>query len=226
MGVTIEAPVKPGLFLIYILFRFRVNTRKKISIVLLCITLPGAIYFWYHRLSRGYSVPYSGGESFSLTFNETPLYLQTDPLWADQSIGGSNEKIENVGCTICCISMGLAQYEIDIKPDQLNTLLQEKNGYTDQGWVIWEAISAVTDEKLQVKVISKVSYDIIDQALKEGHPVLARIYIKNAIAHWVLISGKEGLDYLIKDPLGDGKTLENLSKYDSNIYAVRIMEPI
>ncbi|MEN8128180.1 MAG: C39 family peptidase [Planctomycetota bacterium] len=202
------------------------NTRKKISIVLLCFALPAAVFLWYQRLSLGYSIPHSGGESLSVSFAETPIYLQTDPLWADKHIGGSNEKVQNVGCTICCVSMGFAEFGIELKPDRLNMLLKKKHGYTDSGWVIWAAIPTVTDNKVNAEVISKVSYDVIDQAIQRGHPVIAKVYINDAIAHWVLIVGKDGIDYLIKDPLGDGKTLEKLSKYDSNIYAIRILKPI
>jgi hypothetical protein len=45
------------------------------------------------------------------------------------------------------------------------------------------------------------------------------------IPHWVLLVGKDGQDYLMRDPLNDGKTLEKLSKYGGDIYGVRIVRP-
>jgi hypothetical protein len=42
----------------------------------------------------------------------------------------------------------------------------------------------------------------------------------------VLIAGKDGTEYLIKDPLGDGTKLDSLSSYNSNIYAIRIVRKI
>ena len=42
--------------------------------------------------------------------------------------------------------------------------------------------------------------------------------------HWVLIVGRDGKEYLIKDPLGGQVQLEPLSKLDSSIYAIRIIE--
>jgi hypothetical protein len=51
------------------------------------------------------------------------------------------------------------------------------------------------------------------------------VFINRVIPHWVLIVGKDGRDYLMRDPLNDGKTLEKLSKYGSDIYGVRIVRP-
>ena len=82
----------------------------------------------------------------------------------------------------------------------------------------------MTGQKAAVEVVSKVCYEKIDQALIAGHPVITKVFIDNAVNHWVLIVGKNGVDYLIKDSLGDGETLEKLSKYDSNIYAIRILK--
>jgi len=39
----------------------------------------------------------------------------------------------------------------------------------------------------------------------------------------VLLVGREGREYLMKDPLGDGKKLGLLSAYHSDILAVRIV---
>jgi hypothetical protein len=44
--------------------------------------------------------------------------------------------------------------------------------------------------------------------------------------HWVLLVGREGREYLMKDPLGDGRTLGLLSSYNSNILAVRVVEKL
>lgn len=49
--------------------------------------------------------------------------------------------------------------------------------------------------------------------------------IRGTVAHWVLIVGKDGSEYLIKDPLDDGKELDTLSSYRSGIYAIRVICP-
>jgi hypothetical protein len=40
----------------------------------------------------------------------------------------------------------------------------------------------------------------------------------------VLVAGKEGTNYLMRDPLNEAKCLEPLSKYGSDIFGVRIVE--
>jgi hypothetical protein len=87
----------------------------------------------------------------------------------------------------------------------------------------WDAVSTVTDGKITTDVLSKPSLMDIDTALKNNQPILAKVLVGIGASHWVLILGKEGTDYLIHDPLGDGHGLEPLSKYDSDIFGVRII---
>src|SRR5687767_9736759 len=47
-------------------------------------------------------------------------YLQRDKRWASDPIGGSGKPLRAVGCTICCLSMALAQHEVDCTPAELN----------------------------------------------------------------------------------------------------------
>ncbi len=64
----------------------------------------------------------------------------------------------------------------------------------------------------------------MDRALKEKQPVIAKVFISGIIPHWVLIVGKDGDDYLMRDPLNDAKTVQHLSTYDSKIYAMRTLK--
>jgi hypothetical protein len=64
-----------------------------------------------------------------------PFYLQTDAKWARDKIGGSGEDLRAVGCTICCLSMALAQHGIQIDPGELNRKFKEADGYTSRGWI-------------------------------------------------------------------------------------------
>ncbi|MCP4154973.1 MAG: hypothetical protein GY757_45035 [bacterium] len=136
----------------------------------------------------------------------------------EHKIGGSNERFGAVGCTIACVSMALAHYKIECLPDKLNELLKENNGFTKKGWLIWNTIPKITNSVVGVEIPCKPGFDLIDAALRKNRPVIAKILINGRIPHWVLIVGKENTEYLIKDPLSTGKTLEKLSKFDSNIY--------
>ena len=66
----------------------------------------------------------------------------------------------------------------------------------------------------------------IDAALSNGRPILAKILLYGLVDHWVLIVGKDGKEYLIKDPMGRGRTLDRLSSLDSRIYSIRIVRRV
>jgi hypothetical protein len=173
------------------------------------------------------SIPSTGGVSETqYHFSESPIFLQTDARWASAEIGGSREPLRAVGCTICSVSMALAHYGIEMLPDELNEQLKIKQGFTDQGWLKWNTVAEVTNQKIRIEIPTQLSHQAIDQALKADQPVLAKILLGGQIQHWVLIVGKTAQEYLIKDPLGNGKTLDILSKFGSDIYAIRIVAKV
>jgi ABC-type bacteriocin/lantibiotic exporter with double-glycine peptidase domain len=152
----------------------------------------------------------------------SPIYLQTDERWKDETIGGSGERIRSVGCMLCCVAMSLTYHGIHIDPADLNTHLKQTDGYTDRGWVIWGAVTALSDD-IQIDIPQKPTHKKIDEALKEKTPVIAKILLKGYIPHWVLIVGKHTGQYLVLDPLGNGKIVNVLSHFNSDIYAIRII---
>jgi hypothetical protein len=171
-----------------------------------------------------HSIPPIGGISDGrFDFSVTPIFLQTDARWANNEIGGSRETLRAVGCTICSVSMALAHYGIEMRPDELNEQLKTKQGFTEQGWLKWNTVAEVTQQKIRIEIPARLSHQAIDNALKAEQPVLAKILLGGKIQHWVLIVGKSDQEYLIKDPLGDGRTLDPLSKFGSDIFAIRIV---
>ena len=152
-----------------------------------------------------------------------PIYLQNDPRWQDELIGGSQQTLGAVGCTVCCVSMALAHYGIDLPPPQLNELLKANNGYTSQGWLKWQTVSQLTHSQIDFTISNQPTTALIDAALQLGQPVIAKIRLYGIFPHWVLIVGKNGTDYLVKDPLGDGKSLSKLA-HDNRIYAIRVVK--
>src|SRR5688500_9140080 len=61
-------------------------------------------------------------EAFSPRFvlSSRVHYSQRDARWAMEPIGGSSKPLGTVGCTVCCLSMALAQHGIDLTPAELN----------------------------------------------------------------------------------------------------------
>lgn len=151
------------------------------------------------------------------------IYLQADPQWAHEKIGGSREELRAVGCTNCCLCMALAQHGIVLNPAELNQKLIQADGYTERGWIKWDVVGEVTQKHVRIDIPESPKHRDINQALAAGNPVLVKIVYRPGVLHWVLLVGRDGREYLMKDPLGDGKTLGLLSAYNSDILAVRIV---
>jgi len=155
---------------------------------------------------------------------DCPVYKQTDLRWANETIGGSNEKLSAVGCTLCCTAMAYESNNIKIKPNALNSFLKTNKGYTENGWLIWDAIEKFSNDKFKIISSNKPKHNIIDAELINGNPVITKVLISNCISHWVLITGKDGLEYLIHDPLGSETGFDLLSDYESKIYRIRYLK--
>jgi hypothetical protein len=118
--------------------------------------------------------------------------------------------------------MALSDLGVKLPPDELNRRLKQADGFTHRGWLIWNAVSVVTDGRVAVDVPARPTHAAIDEALSNRRPVLARLLLRGNVVHWVLIVGKDGQEYLVKDPTGRGRSLDRLSRYHSRIHAVRI----
>jgi hypothetical protein len=164
----------------------------------------------------------SGGEALQIVLANTPIYLQTAPRWKEVRLGGSNEAFSATGCVVCCVSMALAHHGIIIPPDELNARLALKSGFTERGWLRWRAVEELTGNAITIDT-PYPSHQEIDDALKAGNPVIVRVMIGAAIPHWVLVVGKQGTEYLMNDPLGEGIIAEPLRRFRSQISAVRVI---
>jgi hypothetical protein len=168
-------------------------------------------------------IPAVGGELFTGRYVlDTPMYLQTDPRWNVEVVGGSEGTLANVGCTLCCLAMGLDRFACQFTPKQLNEALKRHDGYTWRGLIRWEAIRRVTNGRVTILVVDKPSHAQIDTSLKNGSPLITKILLKNGLYHWVLIVGKEGTNYLVRDPLEENAGLTPLADYGSDILGIRI----
>jgi hypothetical protein len=201
------------------------STRKWALITGMFVMLIAASFF-ISRSSRErmHAIPPRGGESLMVSAIPTANYLQRDPQWADDTIAGSNETLARVGCTVCSLAMALDHYGIKITPKRLNDYLKTNAGYTDRGWLKWDSVSSISEGKVTLDYIGKPTFQRIDAALTNGQPVIGKVFVNEIVPHWVLIVGKENTEYLIRDPLGDGRSLRQLSHYRSGLYAIRILK--
>ena len=66
------------------------------------------------------------------------------------------------------------------------------------------------------------SYRLIDDNIAKGNPVIVRIHLRDGTPHFVVVVGKQGWDYLIRDPARPaGYGVYPLSRLVGRIEALR-----
>ena len=179
----------------------------------------------WSTLSR--SLPPSGGKPFEKKLVlPVPSFRQSDPRWGADPLGpSSTDTLASAGCAVSSAAIILGSYGVDTDPQRLNDYLQAHNGYTPEAWIKWEVAAQLSPRKLELYE-GDVSYQLIDENLEKGNPVIVRIRYENKVTHFVVICGKEEQDYLIADPgKGGGAGVYPLKQYGSNIEALRYYQP-
>jgi hypothetical protein len=71
------------------------------------------------------------------------------------------------------------------------------------------------------------SYRLIDSNLARGNPVIVRVRLRGGVTHFVVVAGKDGFDYLVRDPgAGAAKGFYPLRELRSDLEALRFYEPL
>jgi hypothetical protein len=155
-----------------------------------------AFFGWKHVISS------SGGRYFVHRVEiPVPVFTQDDPRWTFQLLGPTYETIGQSGCAITSAAMVLAAYGVDTDPERLNAFLNANAGYTPNGWLYWEKAAAIAPGGQVEKAYEDLpSYNLIDDQLLHGNPVIIRITLHNGTTHFVVIVGKKGWSYLVQDP--------------------------
>ena len=199
-----------------------------VFIVLLCLIGLGAWWAWWVAdWKKERAVGPSGGFYFPGRHEfYVPQFSQADPRWGADALGSTSGSLAAEGCAVASAAMTLASYGVDVDPGRLNKFLTTlPGGYTPQGWIYWEK-AAEFDSAFKPRLLphyeSLPSYFLIDRNLFDRNPVIARLRYPNGITHFVVICGKEGFDYLIRDPGPGGKRgVYALKQFGSPIEAIR-----
>lgn len=193
--------------------------------ILACVILATAAFLLL-RPSQSQSSPIAargGSGNLGVAIRGIPYYLQNDPQWAAEPIGGSNEQMAAVGCTVSALAMGLTAVGHPVDPLTLSRELKQHGGFTANGFVIWGAVGEITNGRVKVE-LPALSHEAIDAELSKNRPVIVKILLQDRIQHWVLVVGKQDTDYLIMDPLNGEKSLMRLSDRSSAIHAIRVLK--
>lgn len=204
------------------------TARRILSLLLLLIlALAAWIGWWVTDWMWRRPIPASGGLYFPTRLVlPVPQFFQQDARWSEQSLAGTPSTVGGEGCAVSSAAMVLASYGVDVDPGRLNEfLIKTPGGYTPEGWIYWEK-AAEFSPGLMAKLLphyeDRPSYFLIDWNLIEGNPVIIRLRYPSGITHFVVICGKDGYDYLIRDPgRGGEKGVYPLKDFGSDIEALR-----
>lgn len=155
-----------------------------------------------------------------------PHFLQFDPRWSADKLGPTEDSLGAVGCAVASAAMVLAGYGADTDPGRLNAFLAATaGGYTPQGWLYWEKAAEIAPgltAGLLPHYEDRPSYFLIDANLLRGNPVIVRLRYASGITHFMVICGKSGFDYLVRDPgLGGQRGVYPLREFGGPIEALR-----
>lgn len=135
-------------------------------------------------------------------------YNQRDSLWGNQTIGLSSEVMKEVGCLVTSMAMVASHYGKSIKPGDIaasSSPFWGNTAYMNQGsWTV----GGVTMNRTRIGS----STAKIDEELSAGRPVVVGIY--SGPDHFLVITKKDGDDYIINDPFPEnGGGIKFSSRY-------------
>lgn len=167
----------------------------------------------------------TGGADFSF-LRDGYVFNQRDPAWKDQQLGMSGDSVGDYGCTLTATAMASANLGHGTDPGRLNTALNAVEGYTPDGLLIWSAMSKVSKGAIIVDWHDTPTPEAIDACLVElgGHPII-QFQLVGGVMHWVVIVGKQGTRWLIRDPLISTRAPIELERRAGSIRAVRCIRP-
>lgn len=201
----------------------------RLPLVLVVLAALGAGAWWGRDWSRKASpLPAQGGLWFPVTvLNDVPHFAQNDRRWSRDKLGGTPATLGEEGCAVASAAMVLASYGADLDPGRLNAHLRDSGGYTERGWLYWEKASAYPPAVAEHVYEDDASHFLIDWNLLRGNPVIVRLRYPNGITHFVVVVGKSGYEYLIRDPgAGFAKGVYFLSEFGSPIEALRFYQKL
>lgn len=208
--------------------RRRGSGRIVLTVVLLLVVLgagmAGGIYFFGKR-----QLPPSGGMYFfTRTELPVPLFLQGDPAWGYDHLALSSHTMGQVGCAVSSAAMIMKYYGLDTDPGRLNNFLRDHGGYDANNDLLWEGPPMLAPDKVRHVYEDLPSYFLMDSNLERGNPVIVRLRFPSGITHFVVVMGKQGFDYLIRDPSHAGLTkgVYPLKEICTNIEALRFYEKL
>jgi hypothetical protein len=175
------------------------------ALLTLVVVVVVVIIGWLWRRPEVKWAPSSGGADLSVQLPDRVHYQQGDPRWSDDTLGAieNNGSLGGYGCTVASVAMAMTNLGHPTDPGKLNADLAAGGGFTKRGWLMWDKISNLTNGALRAEVYDAPSLEAMDACLMRGdYPIVKfMIGIGKVMPHWVVLVGKQGKTYLIRDPM-------------------------
>ncbi len=147
------------------------------------------------------SISSSGGKYFDHRLEiAVPAFAQDDPRWSAVRLGVSTDTLGDEGCAVTSAAMVASIFGVKTDPQKLNDFLTRTGGLDNDGLIDWSMVASVAPDRLELAYNGCASFDIIDTSLLSGNPVIVVIPLQDGAYHFVVIVGKIGRNYLIRDP--------------------------
>jgi hypothetical protein len=208
-------------------FRRRPWRRAAGVLFLLVVIGAGGVGSWYYFGKR--ILPPSGGVYYPGRLElKVPLFLQGDPAWGRDFLARAPRTLGQVGCAVSAAAMVMKFYGVDTDPGRLNAFLRDNGGFDDNNDLLWEGPVVMAPARFRKAYEDLPSYFLIDENLLRGNPVIVRVHLLSGWTHFVVIMGKQGFDYLIRDPSSAGlrKGVYPLREIRRPIEALRYYEKL
>ena len=197
-----------------------------IGLLLLVMAVTGCVVLRTCWARMSPSIASTGGKELHLRLPDSGrTFLQKDKRRAADQLGPSDCTLGSHGCLVTSVAMACSNLGVKVTPKELNERLKKAEGFLPQGWVVWNAMPRVTNHQITADYHRAPSHVVMDAALESGGYPVVKYFLIGGIQHWCVIVGKDGLDYLARDPLRDDKEPVKLSVLTAKIYAVRVIRP-
>lgn len=196
-----------------------------IGLIVLVMAVTGCVVLrtCWARLSP--SIASVGGKELHIRLPDgEKTLLQKDKRWAADQLGSSDCTLGSHGCLVTSVAMACSNLGVKLTPKELNERLKKNDGFLPQGWVVWNAVPKVTEDKLTAEYHPVARHAVMDEALERGAYPVVKYFLLGGIQHWCVIVGKEGQEYLTRDPLRDDAKPVKLNELTAKIYAVRVIK--
>lgn len=156
-----------------------------------------------------------------LELADTVQFLQTDPQWARQTLGGSGESLEGYGCLVTAAAMALTNLGFRTDPGDLTNRLKANNGFTSQGLLVWSGLEKVTGGKAKTIFYAHKDDTTIRNCLAAGYYPLVKFDLPSRRTHWAMVVKETTRGFYIRDPMVSSSIPIPLSSRARGIDAVR-----